>query len=234
MTNATLDKKLSPYADKERAKIGLRYFNSKLHCLGIPVTKLRALENELFSEEAPLPLLNKLFFGTEIFEARSLILIHLAKRKSEMDATSWQVLKGWSKVVDNWEHGDRLADIYAHLLEAYPSLVFPTLKKWNTSSLPWQRRLSIVSLFYYSAKRRKALPFGKALPLVDRLMYDKHVYVQKGVGWTLRELYNLYPDQTFSYLKQHARELSAIAWQAATEKLRRKDKELLKKLRAKK
>jgi len=40
-------------------------------------------------------------------------------------------------------------------------------------------------------------------PLITRLLNDKEYYVQKGLGWTLRELHNVYPEQAIAYLQTH-------------------------------
>ena len=44
-------------------------------------------------------------------------------------------------------------------------------------------------------------------------------------------MYNVYPTETFRYLKKIASDIPPAGWQAATEKLSKADKVLLKKLR---
>ena len=55
--------------------------------------------------------------------------------------------------------------------------------------------------------------------MITNLLTDKEYYVQKGLGWTLRELHNVYPTDTKQYLKQHIRSVSPIAFTIAIEKL---------------
>jgi len=43
--------------------------------------------------------------------------------------------------------------------------------------------------------------------------------VQKGVGWTLRELHTVYPNETLTWLKQDIKLLSSIAFTIAIEKM---------------
>jgi 3-methyladenine DNA glycosylase AlkD len=88
-----------------------------------------------------------------------------------------------------------------------------------------------VSLLYYSAQRKTVLPFSKITALVEsQIDYDHH-YVQRGVGWTLREAGNVYPKETFKFLEKNIQRLSAIAFSAATEKLAKAQKDRLKNLR---
>jgi 3-methyladenine DNA glycosylase AlkD len=63
------------------------------------------------------------------------------------------------------------------------------------------------------------------------LLKDKEYYVQKAVGWTLRELGTVYPKQTFSYLISHIKSVSSIAFTIATEKMNMDVKKELKALR---
>ena len=63
------------------------------------------------------------------------------------------------------------------------------------------------------------------------LLDDDHYYVQKGVGWALREAWNVYPEETFEFLKKHAHRIATAGWTAATEKLAPRDKKILLKAR---
>jgi 3-methyladenine DNA glycosylase AlkD len=75
------------------------------------------------------------------------------------------------------------------------------------------------------------LPLKKILALVEPQLEFDHYYVQKGVGWTLRETYNVYPAPAFSFIEKHIEKISAHAFSAATEKMTSKQKDQLKRLR---
>jgi 3-methyladenine DNA glycosylase AlkD len=153
------------------------------------------------------------------------------RKQMEILVDYWPMLKKWSAQIDNWAHSDTLSGIYSRVLEQSPELAYSTLQKWNQSKNPWLRRLSIVSLFYYSSQRKKVLPLRKVLSLVEPQLDYEHYYVQKGVGWTLREAGNVYPKETFSFLEKNIRRLSPAAFSAATEKLTKQQKDRLKALR---
>jgi 3-methyladenine DNA glycosylase AlkD len=97
-----------------------------------------------------------------------------------------------------WEHCDDLAKIYATVVEANPSWSMPSLKKWNCSGNPWKRRQSMVSLIEYARKRTRLLPFAELIAFVEPLLDDDEDYVQKGLGWTVREIGNAYPEEIAS------------------------------------
>lgn len=75
------------------------------------------------------------------------------------------------------------------------------------------------------------MPYNKILPLISNLLQDEEYYVQKGVGWSLRELHNVYPEKTYDWLRKNIQNISSIAFSAATEKLDGKRKNILKQIR---
>jgi 3-methyladenine DNA glycosylase AlkD len=143
----------------------------------------------------------------------------------------WNVTRGWVPRLDNWAHSDELSGFFARILEHHPALVYPQLVEWNGSKNPWERRQSLVSLICYARSRKKFLAAGKMFPLVEHLLEDEHYFVQKGVGWTLRELSVIYHDLTWQFLVKHHTRISGAAFTAAAEKLPPAKKNKLKTLR---
>lgn len=132
----------------------------------------------------------------------------------------WPYLVKMVDRIENWAHSDGLSSMLSAALEERPAARLKVLQRWNRDKKrPWYRRQSIVSLHYYSRARKKPLPSKVTLPMVRVLLEDEHFYVQRGVGWTLRECYNVDPAKTTAFIKTHVAELSAIAFSAATEKM---------------
>lgn len=174
---------------------------------------------------------NFILRNSRLHEAQMAALRFAEDRVLTNGKREWNYLRGWVDFVDNWAHSDVLSKIYSFLLERHPDLILPQLKKWNRSKHPWKQRASIVSLIYYASPKRKAPNVKTVLEMVEPLIPARDPYVQKGVGWTLRESYNLYPKETLAFLEQHIRELPAIVFSYATEKLDAQTKERLKKQR---
>lgn len=151
--------------------------------------------------------------------------------KKEHIAASWNILKHWQDHADDWTYCDGLSKLYTKHLEVHPKEVYAQLKKWNKDKNLWKRRQSVVSLLYYSRTKNECLPYDDIVHLINNLLHDKEYYVQKGVGWSLRELYNVYPEKTYAYMTENIKSISAIAFSAATEKLNKKQKEALKAFR---
>ncbi|MFC0514802.1 DNA alkylation repair protein [Mucilaginibacter angelicae] len=143
----------------------------------------------------------------------------------------WPVIVCWQDQIDDWGLCDALAKIYTKILEVMPDKVYAQLQHWNSDPNLWKRRQSLVSLLYYSRTKKQYLTFTQISSLITPLLPDKEYYVQKGLGWTLRELHNVYPAQALTYLEQHLKQVSSIAFTIAIEKMDTAQKNRLKALR---
>ena len=210
---------------------------SKLRYLGLRVPELhQALKNGFSfsdrSQEEQAKIWDEVWFSSDCYEVMALALSWFYHPKqSAFTLRKWPLLKPWSSRIDNWAHGDALCAIYARIHEEDSAKLYPTFQKWNSSKNPWLRRLSMVSLIYYSSQREKVLPAKQILSLVEPQLDHEHYYVQKGVGWTLRECHNVYPRATYSFLERNISRLSSYAFSASTEKMSPSKKSRLKLLR---
>jgi len=142
---------------------------------------------------------------------------HLNKEAELLEM--WPVIVRWQDQVDDWGLCDALAKVYTKILLVAPLEVYEQLKKWNADENLWKRRQSLVSLLYYSRTKKQHPTFQQVRQLLTPLLPDKEYYVQKGVGWTLRELHTVYPNETLAWLKQDIKLLSSIAFTIAIEKM---------------
>jgi 3-methyladenine DNA glycosylase AlkD len=156
---------------------------------------------------------------------------HLSKK--ELAAAIWNITESWQEQVNGWGLCDALAKIYTKMLETEPAKVYKRLKEWNKDPNLWKRRQSLVSLLYYSRTKKTHLPFQKIIVLVKPLLKDKEYYVQKGLGWCLRETHNAYPEQAYQFMKENIKNISGIAFTIAIEKMNKKQKDELKGMRKK-
>ncbi len=211
-------------------------FRSKctnLRVLGHRLPLMHELEEKGFSfyklsKQEILKTWTYIWNTSKFHEPMYLPLFYYRRHLDGLDKKAWSTLKTWVDRVENWEHADALCALYSVLLERYPKLIEPTLRKWNKDKNPWKQRCSIVSTIYYASKNRKAPPLKLVFELAEPLIKHSDPYVQKGVGWQLREAYNLDPKQTLKFLNKHLLTLPATAFSYATEKLDKKTKAEMK------
>ena len=149
-------------------------------------------------------------------------------KKSHPLIQYWPQLKTWVSSIENWVHGDMLASLYCDILSEAPELVYPELKKWSQQKNPWKNRMAILSLLYYYNPKRVLLPFKDIMALVEPHLNKDHDYLQKAIGWNLREVYRAYPKEYWKFLNRFVLDLSPTAFTTAVERVPRAQKEPLK------
>lgn len=86
--------------------------------------------------------------------------------------------------INNWDLVDASAEhILGPWLEDQPHKM-DTLSKLATSKNLWERRMAMLSTFYY-IKNGNA---NEALEIAKILLHDQHDLIHKAVGWMLREI----------------------------------------------
>ena len=208
--------------EAERARV---YHGSAVPHLGltVPSQRMALRQRYAFSAlpvETQLPIWDTVWRHGRHYETKCQALYYgAALREPEDLVHAWPIVLSWIDLVDNWDSSDELSAIYSRILEVAPDKVYPVLVHWNRSANAWKRRQSLVSLLYYSRSRRAILPADKIFPLIERLIDDKDRFVQKAVGWTLREALVPYPEETVNLIETHSTGLSAIAFAEASRKL---------------
>jgi len=114
--------------------------------------------------------------------------------------------------INNWDLVDGSA----------PYIVGPYLWKRDRRQLHvfaksaslWERRIAIISTFYFIRQN----DFDDALKIAARLLSDEHDLIHKAVGWMLREIgkRNLAVEESF--LKLHSRKMPRTALRYAIER----------------
>lgn len=200
------------------------YYGTENKVLGLTVPQQRQLLKVGYSfshlsMNEQLAVWNSIWYGCKHHESKAQALFWLSNIKDiNILVEFWPTIKDWITAVDSWDASDNLSSVYVRILEDAENIIYPTLQAWNKSKNSWERRQSLVSLLYYSSARKKVLPHKKIFSLIENLLGDPDKFVQKGVGWTLRECYSVYPEITEKFVRQRATILSATAFSAASEK----------------
>lgn len=153
--------------------------------LGITVPKQRQLIKQFYS--LPLQDIEKLLqneFHEYRFCALLLLIHHYQKGDVKLKKT---IFDFYVKYSDSWINNWDLVDISApyiigHFIFNYGGEKI--LEKLADSSNLWQRRISIISTFYFIRQGE----FQPTLKLCEKLLFDQHDLIHKATGWMLREV----------------------------------------------
>ncbi len=228
--------RLSLKNDKEKSEKLKKYIGTKLNVLGL-VSKIQTEAHKkgfsFYSEdkEKTFLIFNDIYVQSNTFETKNQAFIFLDKNHKYISLhTQLKKLPLWVKQVDNWAHSDCLSKYLTRLVEHTDSQkeMIAILKKWNVSKNIWERRQSLIALYYYARTKKQHVSFELTREFISPLLNDKEYFVQKAVGWTLRESYNVYPQQTFDFIRENIKSITSTAFTACIEKMTEKEKQKLK------
>lgn len=238
----TILKMHSAHISRESAERAARYMSTQLYMYGLGTKTQVELSKKGFhfhseNTEETFLIYDTIFRNVNsTFEARNMAFLFLDRNYKRIPLQlQLKVLPGWVKYIENWGHSDNLSKFLSRLIE-HPETkekMLTHIEKWNNSKRLWERRQSLVALFYYARTKKQYLPFELVIRLIGNLLHDQEYFVQKAVGWTLRESYNVYPKETYKFLMEHIGSLSPYAFTASTEKMSEKEKTVLKEKRQK-
>jgi len=230
--------KEAPPLSKEELRWISSYVGTKHKVLGLttPVQKELSRQNYRidWKKTDQLSVFDEAFKTSGVMEVKNAALFFIDHHYKKLDKERlFKFLPSWVNYVDNWAHSDYLSKFYSRFVEdeTYRGKFLAKLKEWNRSSNPWKRRQSLVSLAYYARTRKNHLPFKTSAGLVKALLKDKDYFVQKGVGWALREMYNVHPKLTYAFVATNYNNISSTAFAAASEKMSVTEKNALKQKR---
>ena len=150
--------------------------------LGIRVPVIRQAVKKF--ETTPLSVAEKLL-KSEYHEVRLYALLLLVFRfsKSSVDEQDeiYHLYLSNTQYVNNWDLVDSSAHhIVGAYLENKDRSVLYDLSKSNSL---WERRIAIISTFYFIRKNQ----FGDTLRISEQLLSDQEDLIHKAVGWMLRD-----------------------------------------------
>jgi 3-methyladenine DNA glycosylase AlkD len=214
------------------------YMGTKHRMLGVSTQKQKELAKNKYGLELEpdelFPVMDLAFKKSKVYEVKSAALLLTEYNfKTVNHSKLYETMITWVDHVDNWGHSDNLSKFYTRFLEMkeFKKDFISELKNWNKDPNPWKRRQSMVALLYYARTKNEHLPFKSIISMISSQLEAKEYFVQKGLGWTLRESYNVYPDLTYKFVLDNFHLVSPVAFTAAIEKMTEKEKSVLKQKR---
>ena len=94
------------------------------------------------------------------------------------------LFKQFSKQIDNWAVCDGLGMQFLRgIVLTHSKEIFSIAERYNRSKDPWQRRLSLVMVEWYTRKKEHSVEIKQ---LVKNLEADEEYYVKKAIVWINR------------------------------------------------
>lgn len=213
------------------------YIGTSYEVMALASADIKAISKSLFpnyryTTEECVSILDYLWNQATNHETMSICLFAVQQNLQKKTAEDyWKIIKKWLCRVDNWAHSDFLSSLYAKIVDYGIEEPLVMSSRWNSSDFSWERRQSVVLMAYLSRSKKYKFEFVDLMKSIEKCFYDDNYFVQKGVGWALRDIGKIYPVEMNAYLSMRSTELSSIAFATATEKIDKIFKEKLKALR---
>ncbi len=222
---------LKAIASPERAKTNQHYFKTGPGeygegdiFIGVTVPNQRKVAKKYYN--LPLPEVENLL-QSKIHEERLTAVIILVEQFKKANTQTQKEIYNFylanTRYINNWDIIDSSAPyiVSVYLWENTAQKSSPSketmsvLTKLAKSSSIWERRIAIMSTFYFI----KMGDINETFIIAEMLLHDQHDLIQKAVGWMLREVGNsvgIEIEETF--LKKHYQTMPRTMLRYAIEK----------------
>ncbi|WP_413587344.1 DNA alkylation repair protein [Bdellovibrio sp. HCB274] len=216
----TIHSHIMKLQSKKRAEILQRFFKTGAgeyaegdQFLGLTVGQSRTIAKKF--KDLPYSEL-KALIGSPIHEERLISLIILSERYRKSDEKEQKKIFTFliknRKGINNWDLVDTItpAVLGPYLFDKERTLLYKYAKSKNL----WERRMAIISTFYFLRQH----DFDDTLKIAEILLNDEHDLIHKAVGWMLREVGKRDLKPLKRFLNTHANNMPRTMLRYAIEK----------------
>ncbi len=214
---AQIQQELRNQSDPVKADFFPHFFKlepgDKDQFLGVTVPKQRVIVKAHYKTITPKQVEKLLHSDVheERLTALMLWVIQFQKGTEESRAEIYEMYLKNTKWINNWDLVD------ASCRDIVGTFIFDKdqsiLDKMSKSNNIWERRIAIVSTFYFI----RLGEFAWTLKLAEEYLGDSHHYIHKATGWMLREVGKRDQSVLVDFLNQYASRMPRTALRYAIE-----------------
>lgn len=157
-----------------------------------------------------------------IFEGRIAAAKLLTQARLRPDEAAWALIQSWVPEYDCWALADHACIAGQKRLIADPSRI-EAVETWTKSEHMWTRRAAMVITLPWTKQNH---PKPQDLAIRDRVLgwaagyvADRDWFIQKSIGWWLRELSKHDKPRVQSFLEKHGQQMKSFARKEAAKYL---------------
>lgn len=216
---------LKAQAEPGRAEQMAAYHKQSRQVLGVPnpaTNELTKSWRQALTTEQRVSLADALW-GTGIFEARIAAGKLLTQARIKDDEAVWELMQSWVPDFDSWAIADHACSAIAKRLQAQPARL-DTVERWTQSDHMWTRRAALVSTLPW-AKMNNLKPADqqareRILGWAAAYVPDRDWFIQKAIGWWLRDLSKHDAARARAFLDAHGAQMKGFARKEAAKYLK--------------
>ena len=209
-------------ANPENAAPMKKYMREQFEFLGIKTPQRRALVKEFFGEYGLPPLdeledLARRLWELPYREYKYTALEFLTKRKRYLAPETVPLLEMLITTKSWWDTVDGLAaNQVGGVLARFPQVRDVHIGRWREQDNIWLRRTTLLFQLRYKDKTDEDLLYA----LIKENLVDKEFFIQKAIGWSLREYSKSNPVPVQQFVAET--ELSPLAQREALKWMKNK------------
>jgi 3-methyladenine DNA glycosylase AlkD len=208
-----IDGDLRSRGTPERARQEKAYLKSALEHYGVTMPAIRAVAKdarrrhpELTHDE--LVALVRELWAQPVHERRMAAVELLGLFPERLGPDDVAMLEQFLRESRTWALVDAIApSIVGPLVEQHPE-VGEVLDRWATDDDFWIRRAALLALLL--PLRRGAGDFERFSRYADSMLDEKEFFIQKAIGWVLRDTGKKRPDLVYQWVLPRAARLSSV------------------------
>jgi 3-methyladenine DNA glycosylase AlkD len=223
-----------PLTNPERVQKYARYFKDGYDAYGVTEDDLKAFLEQSMEKYTHWTLhqviaCGDLLFTEKKYEAGSLAIMWVLKRKKQFNASMLPGIRNWlDSGVTNWAHTDFICSKITPVLLEKKHVTIADFSDWRSAASRWTRRAVPVTLLCL----RKTADPNELLASIGPMMGDGERVVHQGLGWFLRDLWKIHPIPVEDFLFRFRDTAARLIFQYATEKMDKAARERFRRTRS--
>ncbi|WP_082252787.1 DNA alkylation repair protein [Bacillus sp. FJAT-27251] len=192
-------------ANKENAEQMKAYMKDQFPFFGIKTPQRREIEKQFFMETGILkqPFSEEFVLALWDFPERELqaaAMDYIEKFLKQLTKEHFYLMKQLITSKSWWDTVDMLAQKpVGKIASDHPELIQEEIEHWAVANDMWLRRSAIIFQLKYKERTNEELLYRYITLNAD----SKEFFIQKGIGWALREYSKTNPESVKSFISSH-------------------------------
>lgn len=182
-----------------------RYMKNNFPFYGIKSTERRQLSRTFLQSVKQIPeeevqqLVKKLWELSER-ESQYVAVDFLINRKNKLVEADIELIEYMIVTKSWWDTVDLIAShLVGTLFTKYPQFIYERGEQWIQSDHLWLQRTMLIYQLKYKEKTDEELLFST----INRLSHINEFFIQKAIGWALREYSKVSPEAVRIFINSH-------------------------------
>jgi 3-methyladenine DNA glycosylase AlkD len=208
------------HKNAENAQYQKAYLRNQFEFLGIKTPLLRQILQSFgqeydFPNRVNLAETLKKIYDLPYREYQHVAIEILTKFRKKLLETDLDLLEYFIVRHAWWDTVDALAHLVGDYFRVFPQYKLDRTQKWLNLGNMWLQRVAIIFQIAYKQQTDADLLFANILQMCD----SQEFFIQKAIGWALREYGKTAPDKVKEFVTENASQLAPLSKREALRRI---------------